>query len=103
MPAIRILRRGLLIACTLSLTCSAMAFTAPPTDEQIQAKIDALMKWQKEAPPADRTFEKYQATVNELLADVEVDELTLAQIDTLSNMLSASPDKAGGSKSTSFS
>ncbi len=98
MLAVRTIRRGLLIACTLSLTCSAMAFAAPPTDEQIQAKIDALMKWQKEAKPEDRNFEKYQATVNELLTDINVDELTLAQIEKLSNMLPASPEKAAAAK-----
>ena len=63
-------RRGLLIACGLSLSLSAMAFSAPPTDEQIQTKMADLGKWQREAKGEERTFENYQKKVAELLADV---------------------------------
>ena len=88
------IRRTLLIACGLSLSLSALALAAPPTDEQIQAKIAELSKWQREAKPEDRTFEKYQAKVQELLADVNVEELSLSQIDTLSDMLTNDQAKA---------
>lgn len=95
MPSVRLsIRRGLLIACGLSLSLSAMAFSAPPTDEQIQEKVAALMKWQREAKPEERTFPNYQAKIKELLADVNVDELSLAQIDTLSDMLMNDEAKA---------
>lgn len=93
MPAIRLVRHTLMIACSLSLTLSAMAFATPPTDEQIQAINDAVKKWQTETPQADRTFPKYQEFLKNLLKDVNVDELSLAQLDKLSGLLQSEPDK----------
>ena len=85
-------RRGLLIACGISLSLSALAMADPPTDEQIQEKIAAINKWRMEAKPEERA--QYPAKVKELLADISVEELSLHQIDLLSDYLMADPGSA---------
>ncbi len=88
----KMLGLGMLAVLGLSMALSSSALATPPTDEQIKAKLDDLMKWERETK--DINQEKYQAKVKELLADLSIDEMSAAQLQKVADLVSDSPEHA---------
>ncbi|MCH8006251.1 MAG: hypothetical protein IH888_08485, partial [Planctomycetes bacterium] len=85
----RIMRAGRLTVISvlpwlfLMMQGRSVAEAGPPSDETIQAKVEARERWLAERQGQDVVWEEYFAFLERTLADTDVDELTARQLALL--------------------
>jgi len=87
-----ITRCGLLAALGMSMIFAGTTLATPPTDDQIKAKLEEFMKWRQGMKSFDEAA--YNAKVKEVLTGLSIEEMTLPQLQKLSDLISDSPEHA---------